>query len=252
MAALVHSDMPGSRTCESTATMKTAILGFRKAMAAPSAKPVRPDARCCSCCTAGGESAEVHVHRANINRTSAPRTRNTGRACSAASKSAMRLNTATRAYTPKPRPWPKAQATPPRRPPVNVLRSTTARLGPGLMAPRTNTVPAPKSAGKIAPSTCLVERVRLHAVASFGVQTVPCLLSSKHARPIGHRCSHRFGQRGGRSFQEMHQQRRLWVTLRHEQENAVFPLECSSSCIMRASIASNSTQKRILWPLFGE
>ena len=48
---------------------------------------------------------------------------------------------------------------------------------------------------------------------------------------------------------EMHQQRRLWVTLRHEQENAVFS-ECPSSCVMRAAIASNRL-RRIL-PLFGE
>ena len=49
----------------------------------------------------------------------------------------------------------------------------------------------------------------------------------------------------------MHEQDGLWVALRHERENNVFPLECSQTCIMRASFVLKLTVKRVLRPLSG-
>ena len=84
------------------------------------------------------------------------------------------------------------------------------------MAPMTKTVPAPNSAGKRTLDTHLDSCPGLHAVGSLGVQPVPCLLRSEHAGPICDRRGHGSSQRCRRSFEEVHEQGRLWVALRHD------------------------------------
>ena len=108
-----------------------------------------------------------------------------------------------------------------------VFLNTTARLGPGLTAPRTKTVPAPNSAGRSTLDTRLDSRPRLHAVGSLGVQAVPSLLGSQHAWTVGHGGRHRSSQRCGRSLEEMHEEDGLRVLLRHVRYNTVLALECS-------------------------
>ncbi len=84
------------------------------------------------------------------------------------------------------------------------------------MAPMTKTVPATNNAGKRTLDTHRDWCPGLHAVGSLGVQSVPCLLGSKHTGPIGDCRGHGSSQRCRRSVKEVHQQGRLWVALRHD------------------------------------
>ncbi len=80
----------------------------------------------------------------------------------------------------------------------------------------TKTVPATNNAGKRTLDTHSDWRPGLHAVGSLGVQSVPCLLGSKHTGPIGDCRGHGSSQRCRRSVKEVHQQGRVWVALRHD------------------------------------